>query len=677
MAKKTLVVDIRTRTQQFQQSVRSIDKQLSQLDRKINSFSRSAKGLGISLIAGFSISAVISSINETTRSLDELNKISQQSHVTTSFLQEFSYVAERSGVSANEANQYIKTFAKTFANFKGGYGTLFENVSKNNGFGSLFGDLQKITSTEVAIKRVFKAIREAKTETEQLRIATSAFGDSATRAILVAQDYEKLSKTAHELGLIKPPEFFEKASEYQDKLTDINRVLEAQKDELKLELSPAYSFVLNYVNDAIKLFKILGQTVRIAASDIKELNGIEFDIKYQNLIDEQQRLRDNITRTLDGREYGDLYFWEKRDVDDFLEQLNEVNDKIEAADKRRKDLIEKRIKDERELLEKQRKQQRAQVRGEGLQLVDNLLDPNKKAREQHLANLQKLKAIKDELGDVKYQRAIAAENQRYEKQIQLGQKLTSVHQQLNEEKKRALSFASTFVPPEFTYIDQYANLLKNKQAIIKEIQQGRFDTILPGEIFDFDTGKFTNRIDEAKRVQMVWEQIVQKAQSEFAPFENDQKLIDRYNPLVAKLRSINEDIQAIQHSLQDVNRDLSKELTPERASNLKSLKDDLEKSLTKAQQERKQLEQQYELENDPAKKRIFDLKKEAEELNKTVDIRSPYEKMVDDFEHLQELYAQGLDTDVFNAKIREISDEYKRAMKDMERSTDNFAKRAD
>jgi phage-related protein len=133
-------------------------------------------------------------ISRTADDLDNLAKQSRRLEFPIEDLQEWRFVAEQSGIEADQFSKGLDKFAKNFGEMKGGFGTMFSNLKRLDP--QLKKQLDGVTDLGQAFDLYIKAMRDAKTPAERAALGAAAFGRSGIKMAnitnLTAEEVTKL-----------------------------------------------------------------------------------------------------------------------------------------------------------------------------------------------------------------------------------------------------------------------------------------------------------------------------------------------------------------------------------------------------------------------------------------------------------------------------------------------------
>ena len=191
--------------------------------RKINRVTgRISQGLGKFLRRGAIVGAgavglLFHGINKTAEAMDALAKKTRAINFPIEQFQEFRFVAEQSGVSAELFDKSMIKFTKTVGEAKAGYGTMLTALKKTNP--QLLKQLKNTDDVSKAFELYLGAIRNTPGAMNKAALATAGFGRSGTTMInmaaLGAEQLEKLRAQMRKNGIVTA-EQARRAEEYND-----------------------------------------------------------------------------------------------------------------------------------------------------------------------------------------------------------------------------------------------------------------------------------------------------------------------------------------------------------------------------------------------------------------------------------------------------------------------------
>lgn len=180
------------------------------------------------------------------RMADDFSGSAKKIGVSTDALQEWRFVAKKSGEDAAAADQSLESFASNLA--KATAGTSASASKAFNFIGLGRDELAKFKSTEEALDNVTDRIKELKNEADRAAVA-EALGLGAFSASLrdSAVDVAALRDEAHELGVVMDAEMIRRATKAQEEFETLASVIDIQLKSAFIDLAPAIMGIIQLV----------------------------------------------------------------------------------------------------------------------------------------------------------------------------------------------------------------------------------------------------------------------------------------------------------------------------------------------------------------------------------------------------------------------------------------------
>lgn len=234
---------------------------------------------------------------EALRFADNIANSAQKIGVGTNALQEWRYVAQKTGEDATAADRALDSFSTKLS--QAAAGTSKDAVKAFGFLGLRPEDLKAFDSVEGALDEVVDRIRDLKNEADRAAVA-EALGLGPLSAALRdgALDIAALRDEAHSLGLVMDAEMIRRASQAQDEFDSLARIIDVQLKGAFVDLAPA-------ILEAIRLVAQLATALSDTLDQWRDLDRRT----NRGLVQERDKLvreRDTIvqnfgTGRLDGR----------------------------------------------------------------------------------------------------------------------------------------------------------------------------------------------------------------------------------------------------------------------------------------------------------------------------------------------------------------------------------------
>ena len=232
------------------------DKAEGEGQRGAANVGRATKAIGgaIAALTGFLTAAIGASVAVGVASLkmaDNLANSAQRIGVSTSALQEWQYVARKSGEDANSVSGALETFSNKFA-------SAAAELSKADvkAFAALRldpEDLRGFKDVEAALDEVIDRIGSLKSESDRAAIAEKlGLGPLATALREGADEVARLRDEAQALGFVMDEDLIRKGSAAQGQMEDLAQVIGIQLAGAFIELSDEVLAFTSHIADALR-----------------------------------------------------------------------------------------------------------------------------------------------------------------------------------------------------------------------------------------------------------------------------------------------------------------------------------------------------------------------------------------------------------------------------------------
>jgi hypothetical protein len=201
------------------------------------------------IIAAAGFGGIAALVKSTIDAADELNGFSQQTGLSTKFIQEMRYAASQLNVEQGTLTQSLSVFTKKIGEAVEG------NAEAKKSF-----DILKVSVTETSgqtktaeqlFAQVADRIQKVDSASERAAIAQELFGRSGQAMVNIlaagSSGLSELQRKANELGLVLEDRLIKGADETNDKLSTLAQVSKAKLSVALLELAPAISGVADWL----------------------------------------------------------------------------------------------------------------------------------------------------------------------------------------------------------------------------------------------------------------------------------------------------------------------------------------------------------------------------------------------------------------------------------------------
>lgn len=182
---------------------------------------------------------------------DALDNSARRIGVSTTVLQEFQYVARKTGEDATAVGSALETFANKFASAQAG-------LSKNDlklfrSIGLEQDDLRRFTSVNQALEETVDRIGALKSAADRAAIAEQlGLGPLATALREGSDEVARLRDEAQALGFVMDEELIRKGAAAQGQLDDLAQVIGVQLAGAFIDLSDEVLSFTSYIADATR-----------------------------------------------------------------------------------------------------------------------------------------------------------------------------------------------------------------------------------------------------------------------------------------------------------------------------------------------------------------------------------------------------------------------------------------
>lgn len=275
--RKKLAEDIKASERDLKASMGQIENEANRGSKSItNSMSGMLKGLALGITALTAVFAAGLAMalkfgQASLKMAEDLSNSAQRVGMSTTALQEWQYVARKSGSTAAEASRDLENFALKWEQAQAGL-----NKEASKAFDALLlgrDELRNMKSAEEALEIVTDRIGGLSREADRAAIAEKlGLGAFAVALREGAEEVDRLRDEAAALGFVMDAELIRKGAEAQGQLEDLSQVIGIQMASAFINLSDE---VLNFtaqIADAINALSDFIDRSRTA----KRMTGIGF-----------------------------------------------------------------------------------------------------------------------------------------------------------------------------------------------------------------------------------------------------------------------------------------------------------------------------------------------------------------------------------------------------------------
>jgi len=219
----SLFVKLGADTSGFRKNLKTAEGDLRKTTNRMNAFASTMKVAipGAALAAG---TAYVALIKKTAAWGDKLAKTAKQLGVTTEFLSEMEFAADRSGASLADLNNGIRRLSKAAADANDGMAT-YKRAFDRLGI-SVVDTNGRLKSTESLFMEVAEAMSKLENSTLKVATAQDLLGRGGAKLIPLldqgAAGIKKLRERAEQLGTSLDQETAQNLEDFADALNDLN-----------------------------------------------------------------------------------------------------------------------------------------------------------------------------------------------------------------------------------------------------------------------------------------------------------------------------------------------------------------------------------------------------------------------------------------------------------------------
>jgi len=213
-------------------------------------------GAGLTGVAGGAFAA----IKSLATTGDEVLKTATNFGITTDALQEWRFVAERSGVAQATLDKSFQAFTKRLSEARNGTGELFGLLKKVNP--AFLEQILAIKNNEDAYAALIKGMSGLKSQQQQILLGDKAFSEAGRQLVKItaqgSKEIANLRKEAHKYGAVISGDVLRDSAKFKDEMTNIGSLFKAVGFTLGTALIPELSGLLIEFREWLLLSKQTG-----------------------------------------------------------------------------------------------------------------------------------------------------------------------------------------------------------------------------------------------------------------------------------------------------------------------------------------------------------------------------------------------------------------------------------
>lgn len=264
--------------------IRNLTRQVKGLDRAsgFKELRKATSGLAgqlakLSIVGVGAAAGVFAAINKASEAGDEIIKTATAVGMSTDALQEWRFVAERSGVSVATMNKSMQAFSKRLAEARNGTGELYGLLSKKSPL--LLKQVLAVDNNTDAYAMMINAMSKLPDQQRKILLGDKAFSEAGRELVKVsvmsAEELSNLKKEGRDLGAVLGHESLKRSEAFQDSLTNLTKVAGKISFTFVSELMPAVQGIMVETQAWMQSLdrEKIKEFAKSAAAGIKELAG--------------------------------------------------------------------------------------------------------------------------------------------------------------------------------------------------------------------------------------------------------------------------------------------------------------------------------------------------------------------------------------------------------------------
>ena len=267
----------------FNKSIDSAQKKTGGLTGKLKGLGGAFLGpAGIAAAAAGAGVALFGFANKVSGNLDRVDKLSQKLGLSTTAFQEWDFIAERSGTSAEKLGGAIRTMT---SRLEGADRGLASSVEAFDRLGIATHDAEgNVRSTDAVFDEAISKLAAMTNEGERSAAAYAVFGGKYQELLPIinsgAEGIEAMRQEVHALGAVQSEEAVKAGAKFQDNLTNIKAALGGVATNIANFIIPTFNklfgFVQTNVIPAFRMFWDATEPLRRVFGDILGIVGSLF-----------------------------------------------------------------------------------------------------------------------------------------------------------------------------------------------------------------------------------------------------------------------------------------------------------------------------------------------------------------------------------------------------------------
>lgn len=246
-----LVGSIFIDTSEAHNSLSKVDKSANSVGKNIGKVMGTIGGIGTAVIGATATmgTALIGVANESSKTADEIDKMSQKIGLSKESYQEWSYIMGQNGMDINILQTGMKTLSNLMDSANNGTQSAIDTFSKLSV--SIYDSNGALKSQEEVMNEAILTLASMDASAERTALGVDLFGKSATEMMPMlnqgADAIEELRDRSHELGLIMSDEAVNSGVQFGDLMDDLKQSLGMLATNLGSSLFPILNKIIEYI----------------------------------------------------------------------------------------------------------------------------------------------------------------------------------------------------------------------------------------------------------------------------------------------------------------------------------------------------------------------------------------------------------------------------------------------
>lgn len=333
-----LVVRLEAESTKLQKQLDKSDKRLKRWEKKSSKAVSIVKKAFVGLAAVATVGLFAKLVKNSVAAADKIGKVSDAVALTTTEYQKLAFAADLGGVAQSQFNSNITAFVKRVGEARAGTGPLVSFLKKYDEV--LLQAIKNTTSQADALDLMANAIKNAKTKTDQVVLASAAFSRSGIGMVNVMRDgaagLKIMGDKAESLGIILDEQTVRNAEKANDQLTIMATVIKNNVIKQVVALSP----------QIIKIGEAFTETIPKITKFFETITGAETIGNFERQIEGLIQIKDRLEEKLKEPSFAQEYLSAFKFVDSPEELQTKLDGVIEQIEAHRVRLEELRIADE-------------------------------------------------------------------------------------------------------------------------------------------------------------------------------------------------------------------------------------------------------------------------------------------------------------------------------------------